>query len=74
MLGLMESTALFSCQYEKGGIDFMAKTPKEPEKDSAPAVPGVDSLSEKQQHEHPEAPPFEPDTPPPEMSGEEAAV
>lgn len=52
----------------------MAKTPKEPEKDSAPAVPGVDSLSEKQQHEQPEAPPFEPDTPPPEMSGEEAAV
>ena len=52
----------------------MAKTPKAPEQDSTPAVSGADNLPESQQPEQTEIPPFEVDTPSPEMSTEEAAV
>lgn len=52
----------------------MAKTPKAPEQDSTPAVPGADNLPESQQPEQTGTQSFEADTPPTEMSTEESAV
>lgn len=52
----------------------MARKPKAPEQENTPAVPDADILPESQQPEQTEAPPFEPDTQPPEMAAEEATV
>ena len=52
----------------------MAQKPKAPEQDSTPAMPDADILPEGQQSEQTEAPPFEADNQPPEVTAEEAAT
>lgn len=69
-----EIRLFFHASTKKGGIDFMAKKPKVPEQDNPVTAPDTDILPESQQSEQTVAPPFEPDTQPPEVAAEDMAA